>query len=53
MEVGGSGTINESIQCLRNGGNLGLVGVLTGMKAEMNLFRIFQVATHVLPPELC
>jgi len=44
--VGGNG-VNESIKAMRNTGSLALVGVLGGMKADVNLFRIFQGRLHI------
>ena len=44
--VGGNG-LNESIKAMRNTGSLALVGVLGGMKADVNLFRVFQGRLHI------
>eukprot|EP00658_Telonema_sp_P-2_P066388 TRINITY_DN5541_c0_g1_i1.p1 TRINITY_DN5541_c0_g1~~TRINITY_DN5541_c0_g1_i1.p1 ORF type:complete len:320 (+),score=72.84 TRINITY_DN5541_c0_g1_i1:182-1141(+) len=44
--VGGSG-VNESIKAMRNTGSLAFVGVLAGLEAKVNLFRIFQGRLHM------
>jgi NADPH:quinone reductase-like Zn-dependent oxidoreductase len=41
IEVGGAGTLNQSIAAVRWGGVISLIGVLTGMSAEVNAFSIF------------
>ncbi len=35
IEVGGAGTINKSLQCLRVGGTISMIGVLAGGSAEV------------------
>jgi NADPH:quinone reductase-like Zn-dependent oxidoreductase len=44
--VGGNG-LNESIKAMRNTGNLACVGVLDGLQADVNLFRVFQGRLHI------
>ena len=44
--VGGNG-VNECIKAMRNTGSMALVGVLAGMKADLNLFRVFQGRIHI------
>ena len=41
VDVGGSATLNESIEAVRAGGTITLVGGLGGMKAEVDLPRVF------------
>jgi len=36
VEVGGAGTINQSLEALRYGGTMCLMGVLTGLSGEVN-----------------
>jgi len=36
IEVGGAGTLLQSIKATRMGGNISLIGVLTGQRGEMN-----------------
>ncbi len=38
IEVGGAGTLLQSIKSCRMGGNISLIGVLTGQRGEMNPF---------------
>ena len=37
MEVGGAGTLKESLQAVRAGGTISLIGVLAGGGASLNL----------------
>lgn len=36
IEVGGAGTLNKSLRAVRYGGHISLIGVLAGLKAEVN-----------------
>ncbi|NNF80221.1 MAG: NAD(P)-dependent alcohol dehydrogenase [Rhizobiales bacterium] len=45
IEVGGSGTVDKSISAVRPGGQISLIGVLSGVGAEVNLGRV--VTRHV------
>ncbi|GHV45660.1 NADPH:quinone oxidoreductase [Clostridia bacterium] len=36
VEVGGAGTLNESLKAVNHGGQISLIGVLTGGKGEIN-----------------
>ena len=38
IEVGGAGTLLQSIKACRMGGQISLIGVLTGQRGEMNPF---------------
>lgn len=38
LEVGGAGTFEQSIEALRFGGELSLIGVLAGIRAELSLY---------------
>lgn len=42
IEVGGAGTLNKSIEVCRYGGTISLIGVLTGIKAEINTASILR-----------
>jgi NADPH:quinone reductase-like Zn-dependent oxidoreductase len=44
VEVGGSGTLNEALQAVRPGGEVALVGVLTGFSGELNTAAILMKA---------
>lgn len=37
VEVGGAGTLDQSLRAVRTGGTIALIGVLSGLKAELNL----------------
>ena len=45
VEVGGAGTLNKSISAVRPGGLISMIGVLSGVGAEVNLGRV--VTRHV------
>lgn len=47
IEVGGPGTFDQSVAALRYGGTMSLLGVLTGLKGEVNTYGIFHKALHV------
>lgn len=42
VEVGGAGTLIKSIKSVRLGGQIGLIGVLSGNKGEINPLHIFR-----------
>ncbi len=41
VEVGGPGTFNQSVSALRFGGTLALIGILTGLKGEIDTYAVF------------
>lgn len=47
VEVGGSGTINQALEAVRPGGEVALVGVLTGFGGEVNTGAILTKAIDV------
>lgn len=47
VEVGGSGTLNQALQAVRPGGEVALVGVLTGFGGEVNTGAILMKAIDV------
>ena len=47
VEVGGPGTFDQSIVALRYGGTMSLLGVLTGLRGEVNTYGVFQKGLHV------
>jgi NADPH:quinone reductase-like Zn-dependent oxidoreductase len=47
VEVGGPGTFDQSVAALRYGGTMSLLGVLTGVKGEVNTYILFQKGLHV------
>jgi len=47
VEVGGSGTINQALEAVRPGGEVALVGVLTGFGGEVNTGTILMKAIDV------
>ena len=47
VEVGGPGTFDQSIAALRHGGTMSLLGVLTGLRGEVNTYALFQKGLHV------
>ena len=40
IEVGGANTFNQSVQAVRYGGHISLIGVLSGFKAEISTVSI-------------
>jgi NADPH:quinone reductase-like Zn-dependent oxidoreductase len=42
VEIGGPGTLSESITACRIGGDIGLIGVLTGIEGPVPTARLFQ-----------
>jgi NADPH:quinone reductase-like Zn-dependent oxidoreductase len=47
MEVGGAGTLAKSLRAVRLGGQISLIGVLTGMAADFNIVPIVQQNVRV------
>lgn len=47
IEVGGPGTFDQSVAALRYGGTMSLLGVLTGVKGEVNTYGIFHKGLRV------
>jgi NADPH:quinone reductase-like Zn-dependent oxidoreductase len=47
IEVGGAGTFDQSVKALRFGGDLGLIGVLTGTQGAINTHAIVHKSLHV------
>lgn len=47
IEVGGAGTFEQSLQAVRIGGRVSLIGVLSGAAAEVNLNRILMQHVRV------
>ncbi|HMV70445.1 MAG TPA: zinc-binding dehydrogenase, partial [Myxococcota bacterium] len=47
IELGGAGTLDQSLRAVRTGGTIHLVGMLAGIKAEVALTRIFMNGVRV------
>jgi NADPH:quinone reductase-like Zn-dependent oxidoreductase len=47
VEVGGPGTFDQTVQALRYGGTMSLLGVLTGTRGEVNTYAVFHKAVRV------
>src|SRR5580704_5179929 len=47
IEVGGAGTFQQSIQAIRVGGHVAVIGVLTGMSNDVNVASIFSANAHI------
>jgi NADPH:quinone reductase-like Zn-dependent oxidoreductase len=47
VETGGAGTLNQSIIATRAGGTVALLGVLSGVKAEVNTVAILMKRLHI------
>jgi len=47
IEVGGPGTFDQSVAALRYGGTMSILGVLTGVRGEVNTYGIFHKALRV------
>lgn len=47
VEVGGAGTLNESLAAVRMGGTVSMIGVLTGGSAEINTTAILMKSVRV------
>jgi NADPH:quinone reductase-like Zn-dependent oxidoreductase len=47
IEVGGPGTFDQSVAALRYGGTMSILGVLTGVRGEINTYGVFHKALRV------
>ena len=47
IEVGGPGTFDQSVAALRYGGTMSLLGVLTGLRGEVNTYGVFHKALRI------
>jgi NADPH:quinone reductase-like Zn-dependent oxidoreductase len=47
IEVGGPGTFDQSVAALRYGGTMSILGVLTGVRGEVNTYGVFHKALRV------
>lgn len=47
VEVGGPGTVTQSVRALRMGGSISMIGVLTGIAGDMPLAEFFQRNAHM------
>ncbi|HET7503619.1 MAG TPA: NAD(P)-dependent alcohol dehydrogenase [Kofleriaceae bacterium] len=47
VEVGGPGTFDQSVAALRYGGTMSILGVLTGLKGEINTYGVFHKSLRV------
>lgn len=47
VDVGGPGTFDQSVAALRYGGTMSILGVLTGLRGEVNTYGIFHKALTV------
>lgn len=47
VEVGGAGTLNESLQAVRIGGQISLIGVLSGVSGEISTVSILMKSVRV------
>jgi NADPH:quinone reductase-like Zn-dependent oxidoreductase len=47
IEVGGPGTFDQSVAALRYGGTMSLLGVLTGLKGEVNTYGVFHKSLRI------
>lgn len=47
VEVGGAGTLSQSLRALRVGGHVAMIGVLTGMSAPLETARIMALNARV------
>ncbi|TMQ18050.1 MAG: NAD(P)-dependent alcohol dehydrogenase, partial [Deltaproteobacteria bacterium] len=47
VEVGGPGTFDQSVAALRYGGTMSLLGVLTGLRGEVNTYGVFHKSLRV------
>lgn len=47
VEVGGAGTLNRSLNAVRMGGTISMIGVLTGVSAEINTSAILRKSVRV------
>lgn len=47
VEVGGAGTLEQSLRCLRPGGQISLIGILAGAQNPINILPIFMQQIRV------
>jgi NADPH:quinone reductase-like Zn-dependent oxidoreductase len=47
IEVGGPGTFDQSVAALRYGGTMSIMGVLTGVRGEINTYGLFHKGLHI------
>lgn len=47
VEVGGPGTFDQSVSALRYGGSISLIGILTGVRGEVNIYDVFRKGLNV------
>lgn len=47
IEVGGPGTLDQSLHALRMGGRISMIGVLTGVKGEVSTANLLRKSIHV------
>jgi NADPH:quinone reductase-like Zn-dependent oxidoreductase len=47
VEVGGAGTLTQSLRAIRYGGRISVIGVLAGAAQELNIAPIFQRNAHL------
>ena len=47
VDVGGPGTFDQSVAALRYGGTMSILGVLTGVKGEVNTYGLFHKGLKV------
>jgi NADPH:quinone reductase-like Zn-dependent oxidoreductase len=47
VEVGGPGTFDQSVAALRYGGTMSLLGVLTGLRGEVNTYGVFHKTLRI------
>lgn len=47
IEVGGPGTFDQSVAALRYGGTMSILGVLTGVRGEVNTYGVFHKALRI------
>ena len=47
MEVGGAGTLSRSLNAVRTGGQVSLIGILSGISAEMSTLPILMKQVRV------
>jgi NADPH:quinone reductase-like Zn-dependent oxidoreductase len=47
IEVGGPGTFDQSVAALRYGGTMSILGVLTGLRGEVNTYGVFHKTLRV------
>ncbi|MCB9797282.1 MAG: NAD(P)-dependent alcohol dehydrogenase [Alphaproteobacteria bacterium] len=47
VELGGAGTVDQSLRAVRVGGTVALIGVLAGVRTELDLTKVFMSAVRV------